>query len=111
MRTLSLAVVLLLCAVSSAFPKGSRVIKDDPWNPHHIDDLPVEVRKYIAEICQGPPSAQRDFATYAAVPTVVVAMSLMSHYKVVAKYQATVRSYVTRCQAAAPERSGVRYGP
>ena len=64
MRTLSFAAVLLLCGVYSAFPKGSGVIKDDPWNPHHIDDLPVEIRKYIAAICKGPPSAQHDFATY-----------------------------------------------
>jgi hypothetical protein len=64
MRTLSFSAVVLLCGVCSAFPKGSGVIKDDPWNPHHIDDLPMEIRKYIAEICKGPPSAQRDFATY-----------------------------------------------
>jgi hypothetical protein len=53
MRTLSLAVVLLLCGVYSAFPKGSRVIKDDPWDPHHIQGLPAEVRQYIARICRG----------------------------------------------------------
>ena len=64
MRTLSLAAAILLCDICSAFPKGSGVIKDDPWNPHHIDDLPVEIRKYIAAICKGPPSAQHDFATY-----------------------------------------------
>jgi hypothetical protein len=64
MRTLSLAAVLLLCGVYPAFPKGSSVIKDDPWNPHHVDDLPTEIRKYIAEICKGPPTAQHDFATY-----------------------------------------------
>jgi hypothetical protein len=64
MRTLSLAAVLLLCGVYSAFPKGGSVIKDEPWNPHHIDDLPTEVRQYIAGICKGPPRAQHDFATY-----------------------------------------------
>ena len=64
MRTLSLAAVFLLCCVYAAFPKGGRVTKDDPWNPHHIDDLPMEIRQYIADICKGPPSAQHDFATY-----------------------------------------------
>jgi hypothetical protein len=65
MRTLSLAAVLLLCVgVHLASPKGSGVIKDDPWNPHHIEGLPVEVRQYIAGICKGPPRAQHDFATY-----------------------------------------------
>ena len=64
MRTLSLAAVLVLCGVHSAFPKGSSVIKDDPWNPHHIEGLPVEVWQYIAGICKGPARAQHDFATY-----------------------------------------------
>jgi hypothetical protein len=64
MRTLWLATALLLCCVCSAFPKGSSVIKDDPWNPEHIDHLPTEIRKYVAEICKGPPSARHDFATY-----------------------------------------------
>jgi hypothetical protein len=40
------------------------VFKDDPWNAHHIHDLPSEVRQYIAEICKGPAWAQHEFATY-----------------------------------------------
>ena len=64
MRILPLVAVFLLCEVYLAFPKGSSVIKDDPWNPHHVDNLPTEIRQYIAEICKGPPSAQHDFATY-----------------------------------------------
>jgi hypothetical protein len=63
-QTLSLAGVLLLCGVLPAVSKGSSVNKDDPWNPHHIEGLPVEVRQYIAGICKGPPRAQHDFATY-----------------------------------------------
>ena len=63
-RTLLLALLLLLCGELSAASKGSAVNKDDPWDSHHIDDLPVEVRNYIAGICTGAPSAQRDFATY-----------------------------------------------
>jgi hypothetical protein len=63
-RTLLLALCLLLCSEMSAVSKGSAVIRDDPWNPHHIDDLPAEIRQYIAGICKGPASAQHDFATY-----------------------------------------------
>jgi hypothetical protein len=63
-RTLSLAAVLLVCGVHFAFPKGGSFVKDDPWDPHHISDLPNEVRQYIAGICKGAPRAQHDFATY-----------------------------------------------
>ena|SRR5690242_1000812 len=63
-RTLSLALCLLLCGVTSAASKGSAVIKNDPWDPHHIDDLPPEVRQYIAAICGSAPRARNDFATY-----------------------------------------------
>ena len=63
-RTLLLALCLLLCSEMSAVSKGSAVIRNDPWDPHHIDDLPAEVRQYIAGICKGPASARHDFATY-----------------------------------------------
>jgi hypothetical protein len=63
-RTLLLALCLLLCAELPALSKGSAGNKHDPWDPHHIDNLPVEIRQYIARICKGPPSAQHDFATY-----------------------------------------------
>jgi hypothetical protein len=59
-----LALCLLLCNEPLAFSKGSAVHKEDPWDRHHIDDLPVEVRQYIAGICSEAPSAQHDFATY-----------------------------------------------
>jgi hypothetical protein len=58
-----LAICLLLCSGSAAVSKGSAVYKNDPYR-HHIDDLPAEIRQYIAAICKGPPSAQSDFATY-----------------------------------------------
>jgi hypothetical protein len=64
MRTSFLALCLLLCSVAAADSKGSAVYKNDPWNPHHIDDLPAEIRQYIAAICRGPASAMNDFATY-----------------------------------------------
>jgi hypothetical protein len=63
-RTLLLALCLLLCNELAAVAKGSAVNKNDLWNPHHIDDLPAEIRQYIAGICKGPPSAQLHFATY-----------------------------------------------
>ena len=64
MRTSLLALFLQLCSVVAADSMGSSVNKNDPWDPHHIDDLPAEIRQYIAAICKGPPSAQNDFATY-----------------------------------------------
>ena len=63
-RALLLALCLLLCGELPAVSKGSAVNKGDPWDPHHISNLPVEIQQYIAGICGGPPSAQHDFATY-----------------------------------------------
>ena len=59
-----LALCLVLGSGLPAFSKGSAVHKEDPWDRHHIDDLPDDIRHYIAGICAGPPSAQHDFATY-----------------------------------------------
>jgi len=56
--------VLAICLLIAAASNSSAASKDHPWNPHHIDALPVEVRQYIAGICKEPPSAQHDFATY-----------------------------------------------
>ncbi|MFB9264480.1 hypothetical protein ACFFWD_15080 [Bradyrhizobium erythrophlei] len=61
-RIWSLAFCLLVWSTPEAV-SGS-MNKDDPWNPHHINGLPPEVRHYIAGICKSPPAAQRDFATY-----------------------------------------------
>jgi hypothetical protein len=63
-RILSLTVCILLCGELPAIAKGSGVSNDDPWNPHHISDLPADIRHYIAGICKGPPVAQHDFATF-----------------------------------------------
>ncbi|MFK4530418.1 hypothetical protein ABIF90_008399 [Bradyrhizobium japonicum] len=59
-----LALYLLLGSGFQAGARGSAPNGDAPWNAHHIDVLPAEVRRYIADICQGPPRAQHDFATY-----------------------------------------------
>jgi hypothetical protein len=63
-QSVSWAAVLLVCSALPAAPKGSAVIHDDPYNPHHISDLPSEVRRYIEAICRGPARAEHDFATY-----------------------------------------------
>src|SRR6185437_10768736 len=60
-RILLLAYSLLL---ASELPAASQQPKDDPWNPHHIDALPPDIRHYIAAICKGPAKAQHDFSTY-----------------------------------------------
>ena len=59
-----LAMCLLLCSELPAFSKSSASNKDDPWNRDHIENLPVNIRQYIAGMCKGPPSAQHEFATY-----------------------------------------------
>jgi hypothetical protein len=63
-RILLLAIAFLMSSELPAVSKGSAVLHDDPWNPHHIADLPSEVRNYIAGLCKGPASAAHDFATY-----------------------------------------------
>ena len=63
-RTLLLALCLLLCRELPAVSKGSAANKEDPWDPRHIDNLPAEIRQYITGICKGPARAQHDFATY-----------------------------------------------
>jgi hypothetical protein len=54
----------LLVFATSVLELPSAVNKNDPWDPHHIDGLPAEIRQYVAGICKSPPSAQHDFATY-----------------------------------------------
>jgi hypothetical protein len=55
-RILLLATTILLSSEFSAASKGSAVIHDDPYNPHHIDDLPADVRQYIATIRRKSPA-------------------------------------------------------
>ncbi|MDH2384475.1 hypothetical protein [Bradyrhizobium sp. CER78] len=58
-----LVCILLLCGATAA-ANATSLNKGDPWDPHHIENLPVEVRQYIRAICKGAPRAQHDFATY-----------------------------------------------
>jgi hypothetical protein len=65
LRISALALGILLLIGLPAFAKGSGSgSKHDPWDSHHIDNLPLEVRQYIASVCKGAPIAQHDFATY-----------------------------------------------
>lgn len=59
-QALLLASALLACPSVHA----RSINKGDPWDPSHINNLPVIVRDYVSTICKGPPRAQRDFATY-----------------------------------------------
>ena len=43
---------------------ASEINREEPWDRHHIDDLPLDVRQYISGICKGPARARHDFATY-----------------------------------------------
>jgi hypothetical protein len=61
--SLLFAISVVWC-ISVAGAMASEINRDDPWNPHHIDNLPAEVRQYITSICKGPANAQHDFATY-----------------------------------------------
>ena len=63
-RTLIFGISLLLSSALPAASRGSAGSGDGPWNSHHIDVLPAEVRQYIAKLCKGPAMAQHDFATY-----------------------------------------------
>ena len=63
-RRVLFACCLLLCTEAPAASKDAGAAKDDPWNPHHLDTLPIEVQQYVSGICKGPAQAQHDFATY-----------------------------------------------
>jgi hypothetical protein len=43
---------------------GAQKIKDPPWNPDHVDHLPVEVPSAVLAMCPHMPSAGHYFATY-----------------------------------------------
>ena len=62
MKRVSLFLALLCVSVAGTI--ASEINHDDPWNPHHIANLPPEIRQYITSICKNAPSAQHDFATY-----------------------------------------------
>jgi hypothetical protein len=64
-RSSAVAAAILLLALFNqlAFARGSRVGHDDPWNPEHIEKLPLEVRNAVIQMCDDP-RAGHYFATY-----------------------------------------------
>jgi hypothetical protein len=63
MRILIGTLGAILVIVASA-NTAAQVSKDPPWNPHHIDHLPVEVRNAVLAMCPVRPNAGHYFATY-----------------------------------------------
>jgi hypothetical protein len=61
MRVPMALVAVVLFGITGA--SGQRV-KDDPWNPVHIDHLPAEVRNAVLAMCPQTPHAAHYFATY-----------------------------------------------
>jgi hypothetical protein len=63
MRTLTgmLGAIVLASAGSNV---DAQSIKDPPWNPYHISQLPTEVRTAVIAMCPQTPSAGHYFATY-----------------------------------------------
>lgn len=55
-RTLLFALSLLLWSDLPAVSKGSNPYKDEPWNPHHIDNLPIEYDSTLREFVGGRPA-------------------------------------------------------
>jgi hypothetical protein len=64
LRALLIVLCAMACSEVAANAKSSSVTRDHPWSPHHIDDLPADIRHYIGTVCGGPARAQHDFATY-----------------------------------------------
>ena len=56
--------VILGCAQSSAWARGSAVIRDAPWDAARIERLPPEVGRAVVRMCKGRPTAAHYFATY-----------------------------------------------
>ena len=82
----TLGAILVIVASANA---AAQVSKDPPWNPHHIDHLPVEVRNAVLAICPlrpnqviilRPTSTTRSICTLSILvarkPVAVSAMSL-----------------------------------
>jgi hypothetical protein len=53
-----------ITAIIASPNMGAQSIKDPPWNPDHIDHLPVEVRNAGLAMCPQTPTAGHYFAAY-----------------------------------------------
>jgi len=62
MHTRQLLTALVLCTFPGA--AGAQRAADPPWNPHHIDQLPGEIRRAVLARCPSKPSAGHYFVTY-----------------------------------------------
>ena len=54
-------VAIVLFGVAGA---SGQHVKDDPWNPEHINHLPAEVRTAVLAKCLTVPTAGHYFVTY-----------------------------------------------
>lgn len=50
--------------VSASANVDAQRLKDPPWNPEHIDHLPLDVRSVVMTKCTKIPNAGHYFATY-----------------------------------------------
>jgi hypothetical protein len=53
-----------IIAIVASANVDAQTTKDPPWNPHHIDHLPAEVRRAVLAMCSQTPSAGHYFGTY-----------------------------------------------
>jgi hypothetical protein len=58
----------LVCHMSPAVARSSPGNGDHPWNPEHIDRLPLEVRNAIGRLCGPSLRAGHYFATFPKNP-------------------------------------------
>ena len=63
LSTIALAIVVGTSFSLPTFARGGRS-SEDPWNPRHINQLPIEIRNALARMCGSQPRAAHYFATY-----------------------------------------------
>ena len=54
----------MLAAIVLVGGADAQIVKDPPWNPDHINHLPVEIRNAVLAMCPATPDAGHYFATY-----------------------------------------------
>lgn len=67
-RHTKLRVVMLVVgtalSASAAQGRGSVTSVDEAWNPHHVQDLPADIRAAVIRFCGNAVHAQHYFVTY-----------------------------------------------
>ena len=61
--SLAIVVAALMSTSSSAFARGG-MAAEDRWNPHHLSDLPGEIKNAVARMCGQSSRAEHYFAGY-----------------------------------------------